>query len=160
MPRHHRNARILLDANVFIDIAVARMKGQSCPEFEKMKREHQYLIKSTRLLKHYVGVIANKRGMRGQPLLRIMYEELRSVNINDNNANRHEPPFRVSHSRDRFLYGIVIEAKGHNRHQVILVSNDPDQTTNSARMLTHENIPIVDAQTYVDEYCQSPANGD
>lgn len=152
MPNPNRNARILLDANVFIDIAIPKVKGLDCPEFDKIRRECQYVIKSKRLLKHYIGAIAKRLGMKAQPFLRSVYDEVHATKINDNNASRHQPIFRVSR-KDRFLYGLAIEAKGNNRHQVLLVSNDPDQTGNFARMLSSENVPIVDAQTFVREYC-------
>ncbi|MCK4478364.1 hypothetical protein KAU88_07550 [Candidatus Bathyarchaeota archaeon] len=152
MPHHYRNARVLLDANVFLDIAISRVKGDNCPEFEKIRREHQYIIKSTRLQKHYIGAIAKRLSMKAQPFLRSVYDEVLVKDINDKNASRHQPVFRVSR-KDRFLYGLAIEAKGNNRHQVLLISNDPDQTENFARMLSSENIQIVDAQTYVQEYC-------
>jgi hypothetical protein len=61
--------------------------------------------------------------------------------------------YEVIEAEDRFLYDLAIEARGHNRHQVLFVSNDSGQTANSARMLTSEHIPIVDVQTYLNEYC-------
>ena len=152
MQRHYRNARVLLDANVFIDIAISRVKEERCPEFEKIKNTHQYVITSKRLLKHYVGAIVKRLGTKAQPFLRSIYDDLPTTCINDNNANRHQPPFTVSR-KDRFLYSLAIEARGRNRHQVLLISNDPDQTRNFARMLTSENIPVIDAQTYLQEYC-------
>jgi hypothetical protein len=152
LPNPYRNARILLDANVFMDIAILKLKNLRCPQSEKIERECQYIIKSKRLLKHYTGAIAKRLGMKAQPFLRSVYDEARTTRINDDNARRHQPAFKVS-TKDRFLYGLAIEAKGNNRHQVLLVSNDSDQTDNFARMLSSENIPIVDAQTYVREYC-------
>lgn len=138
---------------VFIDIAISKIKKGTCHEFEKIKREHQYVIKSKRLLKHYTGVIASKLGMKSQPLLRSIYDELEVIRISDGNANRHRIAFRVGHSKDRFLYGLAIEARGQNRHQVVFVSNDHDQLENSAHMLTSERIPIVNSHTYLEEYC-------
>lgn len=147
---------MLFDANVFLNIAKSEITDERSEELEKVVREYHYVIKSTRLLKHYVGAIHNDLKMDAEPLIRAVIDKLESrrpkltKRISDPLAERHNIGFHV-HSDDHFLYQLAIEAR--RRCEVLFVSNDPSQTQNSALMQTSHNIPIIDSNDYVLNYC-------
>lgn len=152
----HRNCRVLFDAQVFTKFANSELTNGRSDELDKIIREHQYVIKSTRLLKHYVGAIHAELMMSAEPFIRSVIDKLESRRpkltrkISDPQAGQQDIGFRV-HSDDHFLYQIVIEAS--RRGEVLFVSDDPAQLQNSARMITNHNIPIIDSAEYVNEYC-------
>lgn len=147
---------MLFDANVFINIAKSEIVDERSEELAKVVREHHYVIKSTRLLKHYTGAIHKTLMINAEPLVRAVIDKLESQRpkltkrINDRLANRHSIGFHV-HSDDHFLYQLAIEAR--RRHELIFVSNDPSQIRNNALMQTNHNIPIVDSGEYILNYC-------
>ena len=152
----HQNSRVLFDANVFLDITRLEITQGRSEELGKVIREHHYVIKSTRLLKHYAGAIHHDFRMDAEPLIRIVLDKLESRRpkltrkISDRLARRHNIGFHV-HSDDHFLYQLVIEAR--RRCETLFVSNDPRQLQNNAIMQTRHNIPIVDSNDYVLNYC-------
>lgn len=151
-----RNIRVLFDANVFLDVARSETMNTRSEELEKVIREHHYVIKSKRLLKHYTGAIHNTLFVSAEPIMRAIIDKLeshrpkRTKSINDRLAERHDIGFSV-HSDDHFLYQLAIEAS--RRCEVLFVSNDPSQTQNTALMRTNHNIPIIDSNDYVTNYC-------
>lgn len=151
-----RNLRVLFDANVFLDIAKSETTNTRSEELDKVIREYHYVIKSKRLLKHYAGAIHNALHVDAVILMRAVIDKLeiqrpkRTKKINDRLAERHDIGFPV-HSDDHFLYQLAIEARA--QCGVLFVSNDPGQTQNSALMQTRYNIPIVDSEDYISNYC-------
>lgn len=146
----------MFDANVFKNIAKSEIVNERSEELDKVVRENHYVIKSTRLLKHYTGAIHKAFMMNAEPFVRAIIDKLESCrpkltkSINDRLAKRHNIGFPV-HSDDHFLYQLAIEAR--RRHEVLFVSNDPTQTRNSPRMKTKHNIPIIDSSDYILNYC-------
>lgn len=152
----HRNCKVLFDANVFIKIAKAESLDENSDEIEKIIREYHYVIKSQRLLKHYIGAIHHNLMIPAGPLIRNIIDKLENrrpkltKKINDQLSHRHDIGFQV-HSDDHFLYQLAIEAK--RRSDVLFVSNDPSQLRNNALMVTNHDIPIIDSIQYINEYC-------
>ena len=146
----------MFDANVFINIAKSEILNAGSEELEKVIREYHYVIKSTKLLKHYVGAIHKALTMNAEPLVRAVFDKLESrrpkltKKVNDHLANRNSVGFSV-HSDDHFLYQLAIEAR--RRHEVLFVSNDPRQIRNSALMHTNHSIPIIESDNYILNYC-------
>lgn len=132
------------------------MTEERSEELEKVIREHHYVIKSTRLLKHYAGVIHHALVMNAEPLIRAVIDELEdrrpklTKRISDRPAERHNIGFQVD-SDDHFLYQLAIEAR--RRCEVLFVSDDPTQIENNAVMQSNHNIPIMDSNNYVLNYC-------
>lgn len=152
----HRNSRILFDANVFLEIAKAELTNESSEELKKVIRETQYVIKSTKLIRHYAGAIHHVLKTNAEPFLRTVLDRLQTQrpkltkDINDRLAQRHNVGFQV-HSDDHFLYQLAIEAK--RGCEVLFVSNDPGQTKNDALMQATHHIPIIDSDDFVQNYC-------
>lgn len=148
---------VLFDANVFIDIAKSELNEERSEELEKVIRENHYVIKSTRLLRHYAGAIYSDLAMNAEPFIRTIVDKLENrrpkltKKINDRQAARHRVGFRVD-SDDRFLYCLAIEAK--KRSEVLFISNDPAQTQNGPLMQTCYDIPIIDSVDYILHYCK------
>ena len=151
-----RNIRVLFDANVFLDIVRSEITSTRSEELEKAIQENHYVIKSKRLLNHYAGAIHDALSMSAETIMRIIIEKLerqrpkRTKKISDRLAERNDVGFNVHHD-DHFLYLLAIEAS--RKGEVVFVSNDPSQTQNTARMQTNHNIPIVDSNAYLSNYC-------
>lgn len=147
---------MLFDANVFLNIAKSEITEERSEELEKVIREHHYVIKSTILLKHYTGAIHKALNVNAEPLIRTVIDKLESRRpkltrkISDRLARRHNIGFHV-HSDDHFLYELIIEAR--RRCEALFVSDDPNQLQNTALMQTCHNIPIIDSNDYVLNYC-------
>jgi len=156
--RTQRRTLVLLDANVFINVAQGEVEGQRNPVLDKLIGQHT-LICAKALLNHYSGAIYKRLGESAIRYVDSVVEVVRTEDMPEREFSsrrihlnaRHRP----GHRADVFLVRIAVAAMNRGQNSVIVVSNDDHIYNLDAVLRTDFGIRAVDSQGYLTQFCPS-----
>lgn len=150
---------VLLDADVFYPIILAKRARTGQPVYLKMCNYRHKPIKNTWLLKHYLGMISQKEGEFALRYIDLFYDQIQSEGIRfkkvsegERRSQRLTRRTRPSNSRDSELIRIAQAAKRRGNN-VVIVSNTGHVQTLDPNLHTDLGIRALCPERYVEEFC-------
>lgn len=145
---------VLLDADVFYPVILAKRAKREHPVYSKLKKQRHRPIQNTWLSKHYKGMIAKVEGEFSLRYIDLFYDQIqyKKVSDNDRESQRLTARTRPPHRKDANLIRIAQAAKRRN-NDVLIISNTRHIQKLDPILHTDRGVRVLSPGQYTNEFC-------